>query len=273
MNIITNQNIKTLEFTKSIEDVNKSAFAVFFTGLKDFILYSQGKKVGLSVEVNGVLKVKIFAESEQDFDAIRLASFDYINNIDLVANDSKPEINIGSVSSSDAKKALIYLQSKIQSLETDLQIQSSELINEQNRRNYLHTKVLELTAENEDLRNQNLELQDNVNELMLKVGQINSEIRTLKLDKIFANDERVDTIINLLGTLVLVIKEKNSTNLTKGIINEINDFEARNTEFFVKIKLPSASLIFPNIEMNVNLSDFTLSFLLKELVRQLYRRF
>jgi hypothetical protein len=273
MNIITNQNVKTLEFTKSIEDVNKSAFAVFFTGLKDFILYSQGKKVGLSVEVNGVLKVKIFAESDQDFDAIRLASFDYINNIDLVANDSKPEINIGAVSSSDAKKALIYLQSKIQSLETDLQIQNNDLINEQNRRDYLHSKVLQLTEENTDLQKQNMELQDNLSLLIIKIGKLNSEIKTLKLDKIFSADERLETLLNLLGTLTLVIKEKQETNLTKAIINQISDFESSNSEFFGKIKLPNVSGQIFDVELTFELNNLTLGYMIQELVRKLYRRF
>lgn len=268
-NQLSTNRIKVFHFNQKLLGDYKASFAEYFMGLKDFILYAQGKNIGVDIHLNGSLELKVYSDNEQDLDAIRLSINDYVSNL-LNPND-EPKIHSG-LNAVDPQKALILMKSKLNSLETSLQLKDSQLITNENLIKYLKEVALDFQSKNEVLSEQNKQLASQLDETISIISTLKFQLTQIKVNDLYAND-KIDTIINLLGTLTLVISQKESTKLTKEIINQMSDFEKVNREFFEKIKLPEIGFKIGEVDLKANMSTISISDLLQQIINQLYRNF
>jgi hypothetical protein len=212
-NQLSANRIKVFHFNQKLLGDYKASFAEYFMGLKDFILYAQGKNIGVDIQLNGSLELKVYSDNEQDLDAIRLSINDYVSN--LLNPNNEPKIHSG-VNAVDPQKALILMKSKLNSLETSLQLKDSQLITNENLIKYLKEVALDFQSKNEVLSEQNKQLASQLDETILIISTLKFHLTQIKVKDLYAND-KIDTIINLLGTLTLVISQK------KYKINERNN--------------------------------------------------
>jgi hypothetical protein len=212
-NQLSANRIKVFHFNQKLLGDYKASFAEYFMGLKDFILYAQGKNIGVDIQLNGSLELKVYSDNEQDLDAIRLSINDYVSN--LLNPNNEPKIHSG-VNAVDPQKALILMKSKLNSLETSLQLKDSQLITNENLIKYLKEVALDFQSKNEVLSEQNKQLASQLDETISIISTLKFHLTQIKVKDLYAND-KIDTIINLLGTLTLVISQK------KYKINERNN--------------------------------------------------
>ena len=268
-NQLSTNRIKVFHFNQTLLGDYKASFAEYFMGLKDFILYSQGKNIGVDIRLNGSLELKIYSDNEQDLDSIRLSINDYVNNL-LNPND-EPKIHSG-VNAVDPQKALILIKSKLNNLETSLQLKNSQLIANENLVKYLKEVALDIQSKNEELQSQNKQLASQLDETISVINNLKFQLTQIKVKELNSNDQ-IDIVINLLGTLTLIINQKESTKLTKQIINQLSDFEKVNREFFEKIRLPEVDFKIGEVDLRANLTTISISDLLQQIITKLYRNF
>ena len=268
-NQLSSNRIKVFHFNQTLLGDYKASFAEYFMGLKDFILYSQGKNIGVDIRLNGSLELKIYSDNEQDLDSIRLSINDYVNNL-LNPND-EPKIHSG-VNAVDPQKALILIKAKLNNLETSLQLKNSQLIANENLIKYLKEVALDIQSKNEELQSQNKQLASQLDETISVINNLKFQLTQIKVKELNSNDQ-IDIVINLLGTLTLIINQKESTKLTKQIINQLSDFEKVNREFFEKIRLPEVDFKIGEVDLRANLTTISISDLLQQIITKLYRNF
>jgi hypothetical protein len=263
---------KVFHFNQAILGEYKASFAEYFMGLKDFILYAQGKNIGVSVEVNGNLEVKIFSDNESDLDLVRDSIEDYILN--LKNNGNEFMIRAGKTAL-DPHRALIYLQSKYFSLQTNLQLKNSELLQSQNANKFLESVYQSLISENSDLKKSNQLLLDDLNSAISKINALKNELTKIKIQTLHdnLNKDPIENIINLLGSLSLVIDQKSDEGLVKKLINQLADYEKLNRDLFAKINLPEVNFKIGPVELKEDLSTISLSEIIQQITKLLYRKF
>ena len=268
-NQLSTSRIKVFHFNQTLLGNYKASFAEYFMGLKDFILYSQGKNIGVDIRLNGSLELKIYSDNEQDLDSIRLSINDYVNNL-LNPND-EPKIHSG-VNAVDPQKALILMKANINKLETNLQLKNLQLIDSNKLTKYLKEVVSDLQSKNEELKSQNKQLANQLDEIVTIIKNLKSQLIQIKVKELSSND-KIDSVINLLGTLTLIINQKENPKLTKEIINQLSDFEKVNREFFEKIRLPEVNFKIGEVDLKADLATISISDLLQQIITQLYRNF
>jgi uncharacterized phage-like protein YoqJ len=271
-NQITDAKYKVFHFNQAILGDYKASFAEYFMGLKDFILYAQGKNIGVSVEVNGNLEVKIFSDNESDLELVRDSIEDYILN--LKNNGNEFTIRAGKTAL-DPQRALIYLQSKYFSLQTNLQLKNSELLQSQNANKFLESVYQSVISENSDLKKSNQLLLDDMNSAISKINVLKNELTKIKIQTLHdnLNKDPIENIINLLGSLSLVIDQKSDEGLVKKLINQLADYEKLNRDLFAKINLPEVNFKIGPVELKEDLSTISLSEIIQQITKLLYRKF
>ena len=272
LSISNSPKFKVFHFNQTILGQHKADLAEYFMGLKNFIYYAQGKNVGVNIEVNGSLQLQVYSDNEQDLELVKDSIADYIFNLKNV--DNKPSIRIGA-GSQDPEKALIFLQSKLYSIQTSLQLKDSSLLQADNKIAFLESVVNDLQSHNQDLQTQNKTLQDELKQALAIISQLQNQIIKIKTSnlQVVTINSNLDILLNLLGTLTLVINQKNDKSLIKKIINQISDHEKINHDFYTKIKLPKINISPLGVGAEMDLSNLTVSTIVQQIVSQLYRKF
>lgn len=218
------KNQKTFEFNKIISGQHRSAFAQYFAGFKDFILYSQGKNIGLEISLNGEIEFKVFSDNSEDLADIENSLAEFTSNILRVATGQQPFIRISNVSERDYKKALILVQSKVNGLELALQLKDDSLILEREKIKFLTSNIEKLKTEILHLTDDNKKLEDQSFEFLQKIELLQNQIRSYKIEDINNNYDKIDILIGLMSEFKLAISDKNDISLAKKSVNRISDF-------------------------------------------------
>ena len=91
-----NYKQKVFAFEEIIPEEYKDAFAEYFVGFKTFLLKAKGKKVGIEVNLNGKLELKIYSDNELDLIGVESDFREFLGNVVNVFKTGKVNINFNT---------------------------------------------------------------------------------------------------------------------------------------------------------------------------------
>ena len=92
----SNYKQKLFTFEEIIPEEYKDAFAEYFVGFKKFLLKAKGKKVGIEVNLNGKVELKIYSDNELDLVGVESDFREFLGNVVNVFKTGKVNINFSS---------------------------------------------------------------------------------------------------------------------------------------------------------------------------------
>ena len=228
--IKTDNKIK-FDFSKYIPKEYQDIFGDYFMGLKTFVEYAKGEKMNITISVNGGLFVEIEAENPDKMDTILESFKDYFLNLVNLSQNQQPIIN---TIYPNPDRAFIFLQSKINSLDTQLQLRNSQFIKEQEKTLFLSQLVKNLNQERHFLESKNQELEDSARILQKKIVDLNKQLENLSLANLEKSDQLIiELLLQNLAQLRLVVESK-EVGIIKSTIISVDEFYQKNQ---AKIKL------------------------------------
>lgn len=226
-------------FEKEIPQVYRTAFGEYFMGIKDFIYLAKGKNLGISIDINGYLKITIHSELEEDIDLVEKAFIDFTRNIDPILKNQAPTLITPVDDLLRANKAIIILTNKIKTLETSIMtanllsgntlLDETETIKRLAQINHnLENKLISLQTDFGSLHDQNMEL-------LTKLSEFKKLLLDSKTNAI--NSDTSDAIVGLLSQIKIAFDAKESSAIKKSI-NYLEDFVKLNESKIKLIPIP-----------------------------------
>ena len=225
------ENEKVFEFEEIIPEEYKDAFAQYFMGFKNFLLKSKGKKVGIEINLNGKLQLKIYSDHQKDIENTEQDFREFIRNIVDIFRTGKVDVIFANkelaqngnylmasmINQVNALKADIsFIQLEKQNYENLLGIQNNKINLLESTIEIQVNKILNFESTTKTLTTENLDLWN-------KLDILRSDLRTVKLESLI-NDDKIDILICLMSEFKLSKTDKDDTSLAKKSVNKISDF-------------------------------------------------
>lgn len=218
-------NKAMFNFSNYIPKEYQDIFGDYFMGLKTFVEYAKGEKMNITISVNGGLFIEIEAENPNKMDTVLESFKDYFLNLVNLSQDQEPIIN--SIYP-NPDRAFIFLQSKINSLDTQLQLRNSQFIKQQEKLLFLTQLVRNLKQEKHFLESKNQELESSIRILQKKIVDLNKQIENLNLANLEKSDQLIiELLLQNLAQLRLVIESKDPS-IIKNTIKSVDEFYQKN---------------------------------------------
>ena len=226
-------------FEKEIPQEYRTAFGEYFMGIKDFIYLAKGKNLGISIDINGYLKITIHSELQEDIDLVEKAFIDFTRNIEPILKNQTPTLITPVDDLLRANKAIIILTNKIKTLETSIMtanlLSSNTLLDESETikrltqiNSKLENKLFRLQSDYGTLQDQNMEL-------LTRLSEVKSLLLDSKTNSL--SSDTSDAIVGLISQIKIAVDSQESS-LLKRSINSLDDFVKLNESKIKLIPIP-----------------------------------